>query len=160
MRLTKASLANPAAMAIIASVVVMLGALSLSNIPAQLLPQIEKPIVTVMTAWPGASPREVESELTVPVEEVLQGTPGMTELMSQAIQPADDLDQRAGHVGLERELELHEPEILRAPRHEFRHPRRALQDLLDGHRQLGLDLPRRRTRPRRHHRDDRFFDLR
>ena len=80
MRLTKLSLANPAAIAIVAAVVVLLGLLSVSRIPAQLLPQIEKPIVTVMTAWPGASPREVESELTVPVEEVLQGTPGLTEM--------------------------------------------------------------------------------
>ena len=82
MRLTQISLANPAAIAIVAAVIVMLGVLSLFSIPAQLLPQIEKPIVTVINAWPGASPREIESELTVPVEEVLQGTPGMTEMIS------------------------------------------------------------------------------
>ncbi len=80
MRLTKLSLANPAAITIVAAALVLLGLLSVVRIPAQLLPQIEKPIVTVMTAWPGASPREVESELTVPVEEVLQGTPGLTEM--------------------------------------------------------------------------------
>lgn len=80
MRLTKASLANPTAVAIVASVVLLVGVLAMLRIPAQLLPQIEKPVVTVFTAWPGASPREVESELTVPVEEVLQGTPGMTEM--------------------------------------------------------------------------------
>ncbi len=82
MRLTQLSLANPAAIAIVAAVIVLLGILSMMRIPAQLLPQIEKPIVTVFTAWPGAAPKEVESELTVPVEEVLQGTPGMTELVS------------------------------------------------------------------------------
>ncbi|MGB5258519.1 MAG: efflux RND transporter permease subunit [Woeseiaceae bacterium] len=82
MRLTRTSLANPAAVAIIGAVVVMVGVLSLFTIPAQLLPQIEKPIVTVVNAWPGASPREIESELTVQVEEVLQGTPGMTEMIS------------------------------------------------------------------------------
>ena len=80
MRLTRASLANPAAVAIVAAVVVMLGLLSISRIPAQLLPQIEKPVVTVSAAWPGASPREIESEITVPIEEVLQGTPNMTEM--------------------------------------------------------------------------------
>ena len=82
MRLTQISLANPAAIAIVAAVVVMLGVISMVNIPAQLLPQIEKPVVTVFTSWPGASPKEVESELIVPVEEVLQGTPGMTESSS------------------------------------------------------------------------------
>ena len=86
MRLTQLSLANPAVIAIVAAVIVLLGVLSVIGIPAQLLPQIEKPIVTVFTSWPGAAPREVESELTVPVEEVLQGTPGMTEMASWSMQ--------------------------------------------------------------------------
>ena len=80
MRLTRASLANPAAVAIVASVVVLLGFLSVFRIPVQLLPNIEKPVVTVSAAWPGASPREIESEITVPIEEVLQATPSMTEM--------------------------------------------------------------------------------
>ncbi len=82
MRLTQLSLANPAAIMIVAALVVLLGLLSLVRIPAQLLPQIEKPVVTIVNAWPGASPKEIESELGVPVEEVLQGTPGMTEMVS------------------------------------------------------------------------------
>ncbi len=82
MRLTRSSLANPAAVIIVAVVVLLLGVISVLRIPAQLLPPVEKPIVTVVNAWPGASPREIESELTVPVEEVLQGTPGMTDMYS------------------------------------------------------------------------------
>jgi len=80
MRLTRSSLANPAAVAIIAAVVVLLGIISVFRIPAQLLPQIEKPVVSIGAAWPGASPREIESEITVQIEEVLQGTPNMTEM--------------------------------------------------------------------------------
>ena len=80
MRLTRSSLANPSAVAIVAAVVVLLGIISIFRIPAQLLPQIEKPVVTVSAGWPGASPREIESEITVPIEEVLQGTPNMTEM--------------------------------------------------------------------------------
>lgn len=82
MRLTQASLANPAAVVIVAAVAVLLGVLSMLRIPAQLLPQIEKPVVSVGMAWPGASPREIEAELAVPIEEVLQGTPGMTEMIA------------------------------------------------------------------------------
>lgn len=51
MRLTRASLANPAAVAIVAAVVVLLGVISIFRIPAQLLPQIEKPVVSVGAAW-------------------------------------------------------------------------------------------------------------
>ncbi|MBT8081359.1 MAG: efflux RND transporter permease subunit [Gammaproteobacteria bacterium] len=85
MRLTRSSLANPAAVAIVAAVVVLFGILSVFRIPAQLLPRIEKPVMTVGAGWPGASPREIESEITVPIEEVLQGTPGMTEMSSWSV---------------------------------------------------------------------------
>ena len=82
MRLTRQSLKNPAAVAIVAAVVMLVGIASMLNMPVQLLPQIEKPIISVINQWPGASPAELESEITVPVEEVLQGTPGMTEMIS------------------------------------------------------------------------------
>ena len=82
MRLSKISLAIHAAIAVFAVAVVLLGILSLIGIQAQLLPLIDFPVVTVINAWPGAAPTEIESELTVPVEEVLLGTPGMTEMIS------------------------------------------------------------------------------
>lgn len=82
MRLTQQSLKNPAVVAVIAAIVALLGIISIVRIPAQLLPNIEKPIITVINYWPGASPAEIESEIGVPVEEVLMGTPGMTELVS------------------------------------------------------------------------------
>ncbi len=82
MKLTRRSLDNPAAVAVVAAAVMLLGVISLLNMPAQLLPQIQKPIITVINSWPGASPAELESEIGVPVEEVLQGTPGMTEMVA------------------------------------------------------------------------------
>ncbi|WP_262695937.1 efflux RND transporter permease subunit [Kordiimonas aquimaris] len=82
MKLTRQSIDNPAAVAIVAAVIMLLGIASIFQLPAQLLPQIQKPIISVINTWPGASPSELESEITVPVEEVLQGTPGMTEMMS------------------------------------------------------------------------------
>jgi multidrug efflux pump subunit AcrB len=82
MKLTRQSLNNPAAVAIVATAIMLLGIISIINMPAQLLPPIEKPIISVVNNWPGASPAEIESEITVPVEEVLQGTPGMTEMVS------------------------------------------------------------------------------
>ncbi|WP_100655591.1 efflux RND transporter permease subunit [Alteromonas flava] len=82
MKLTNSSLHNPVAVVIITFMVIALGVISLFKIPAQLLPNIEKPIVTVISSWPGASPAEIESELTVPIEEVLVGTPGMTDMVA------------------------------------------------------------------------------
>ena len=82
MKLTKLSLNNPIAVVIVTLMVLVLGVISLIKIPAQLLPNIEKPIITVISSWPGASPAETESELTVPIEEVLVGTPGMTDMVA------------------------------------------------------------------------------
>ncbi len=82
MRLTRQSLANPAAVIVITAIVVLLGIISMLRIPAQLLPDIEKPIISIINSWPGASPAEMESEVSVPVEEVLMGTPGMTDLQT------------------------------------------------------------------------------
>ncbi|WP_144394432.1 efflux RND transporter permease subunit [Pleionea sediminis] len=82
MRLTRQSLHNPAAVIVVTAIILLLGVISLVRIPAQLLPDIEKPIISVINSWPGASPAEMESEVSVPVEEVLMGTPGMTDLVS------------------------------------------------------------------------------
>lgn len=82
MELTQKSLNNPTAVVIMTLMVIVLGVASLISIPAQLLPNIEKPIITVITSWPGASPSETESELTVPIEEVVTGTPGMTDMVA------------------------------------------------------------------------------
>ena len=82
MKLTRQSLENPAAVAVVAAAIMLLGLISMLQMPAQLLPQIQKPVISVVNSWPGASPAEIESEIAVPVEEVLQGTPGMTEMQS------------------------------------------------------------------------------
>ncbi|MCP3673509.1 MAG: efflux RND transporter permease subunit, partial [Gammaproteobacteria bacterium] len=82
MRLTHLSINNPMVVASISAIILLLGIISIVYIPAQLLPKIEKPIITIINSWPGASPTEIESEVTVPVEEVLMGLPGMTDLQS------------------------------------------------------------------------------
>jgi multidrug efflux pump subunit AcrB len=81
-KLTKQSLNNPTTVVIVTLMLLVLGVISLVKIPAQLLPNIEKPVITVISSWPGASPAETESELTVPIEEVLVGTPGMTDMFA------------------------------------------------------------------------------
>lgn len=82
MYLTRQSINNPAIVAVISAVIVLLGIISMLTIPAQLLPNIEKPVITIINSWPGASPSEIESEITVRVEEALLGMPGMTDLES------------------------------------------------------------------------------
>src|SRR3569833_3465460 len=67
---------SPIAVAVIALFIGLLGTLSLSRLPLQLFPDINRPEISIQCAWRTASPEEVESELLEPLENVLQGMPG------------------------------------------------------------------------------------
>jgi len=75
---------NPVAMVVLVVFVGLLGLLSLSHLPLQLFPDIDRPQITIKAAWSTASPEEIESEILEPLEKVLQGLPGVEELEGNA----------------------------------------------------------------------------
>lgn len=77
MNWTKKSLANPAAVAVVAAIILLLGIVTLFSLPIQLFPDIDQPEIAIQTSWRAASPREVEAEIIEPLEDVLQGMPGV-----------------------------------------------------------------------------------
>ncbi len=82
MGLTKLCLKNPAAVAVVLALVALFGAVSISKLPIQLLPNIERPELGIWTGWRAASPREVESEIIEPIERELRGMPGLKTMQS------------------------------------------------------------------------------
>lgn len=82
MKLTEASLRNPAAVAVAVALVCAFGLMSLLDLPLQLFPDIERPQMSVQTSWRAASPQEMESEIVEPIEAVMQGLPGLEEIES------------------------------------------------------------------------------
>jgi len=80
MKLTEQSLKNPAAVIVVAAMMVLLGILMLTKLPVQLFPAIERPQLAVQTFWRAASPSEIESEIIEPIEEVMQGISGLEEM--------------------------------------------------------------------------------
>ena len=80
MDITGTSLKNPAAIAVGVVFVLLLGVYCLNRLPIQLFPDIESPRITIQTTWRAASPKEIESEIIEPIENVLQGLPGVTEM--------------------------------------------------------------------------------
>ncbi len=82
MGLTRLCLKNPAAAAVILAIVTLLGIISITQLPVQLFPAIERPQISIQTEWRAASPREIESEITEPIEREMRGIPGMTQLQS------------------------------------------------------------------------------
>jgi HAE1 family hydrophobic/amphiphilic exporter-1 len=61
---------------------VFVGALSYSRLGVDLLPDVERPQVTVFTALPGAGPEEIESSISQPIEEQLNTIAGIQEMRS------------------------------------------------------------------------------
>ena len=84
MNLTASSLKNPAGIAVAIAIILFFGAFSLSQLPVQLFPDIENPRISIQTGWRAASPREIESEIVEPIEAVLRGLSGLTEMSAYA----------------------------------------------------------------------------
>src|SRR5499427_313760 len=85
---------SPIGVIVIAVFVGLIGLLSLSRLPLQLFPDINKPELTIQTGWRTASPEEVESELLEPLENVMQGIPGIEEIEGNAIAEGATLNLR------------------------------------------------------------------
>jgi HAE1 family hydrophobic/amphiphilic exporter-1 len=64
-------------------IVVILGAVSLSRLRIDLLPNIELPTLTVRTQYEGASPEVMERLVTQIIEEIIGTVPGVEDIMSQ-----------------------------------------------------------------------------
>ena len=64
--------------------VVVLGLISVFNLPLELSPNAEFPKLTVTTTWNGVSPEVVEAYLTSPIESELAGIKGVKKISSRS----------------------------------------------------------------------------
>ncbi|MEM7020615.1 MAG: efflux RND transporter permease subunit [Pseudomonadota bacterium] len=80
--MTKLSINNPAAIAVVVVLIVLFGIISLRMLPIQLLPKVERPTISVFTNWRAAAPEEVEESIIQPQEEVLRRLQGLESMVS------------------------------------------------------------------------------
>ena len=73
---------NPVKVYVGAILAALFGTLSLGLIPKQLVPEVQNPVLTIETSWPGASPQEIEREIVLEQEEQLQGVEGLVKMSS------------------------------------------------------------------------------
>ena len=78
----KYSVKKPFTVVVAVIIVIILGAVAYTQTGIDLLPEMELPYVVVMTTYPGASPEEVESTVTRPLEEALATLSGMENISS------------------------------------------------------------------------------
>lgn len=82
--LIRFSLSQRALVLILAVVILVLGGITGRELPVDVLPDLTKPTVTILTEAPGLAPEEVETLVNVPLEGSLMGTAGITRLRSIA----------------------------------------------------------------------------
>ena len=61
------------------------GMISFSRLPIEAYPDVAPQWVQVITQWPGHAPKEVEKQITVPIETKMYGIPQMTNMRSHTI---------------------------------------------------------------------------
>lgn len=71
------SMKNRALIALITIVVAIFGGISLSSLKQELAPSIEFPQLSIVTAYPGASPDVVNTDVSTPIETAIQGITGL-----------------------------------------------------------------------------------
>ena len=81
----EACVRNPVKIAVGALLIVLFGLIALVRMPMQLIPEVQIPTLTVETRWPGASPQEVEREITQEQEEQLQSVEGVRKMTSESM---------------------------------------------------------------------------
>jgi len=82
MRLAQLSVNRPVTTLMIFVAIVVLGLVALSKLGLDLMPELEIPAVSVLTAYQGAGPEEIETLITEPMEDTLSTISGVDEVIS------------------------------------------------------------------------------
>jgi len=82
MKLTEVSIKRPAFITMVFTALAALGIFAYSQMGVDLLPKMDWPMVSVVTIYPGAGPKEVETTVSKPIEEALSSLNGLKHLRS------------------------------------------------------------------------------
>ncbi|MPW25758.1 MMPL family transporter [Alkalibaculum sp. M08DMB] len=80
--LSKFSVRKPYTVFVAVILILILGVISFMNLKTDLLPSLDLPYVVVVTPYPGASPEEVETVITRPIEQTLATTSNIKNVSS------------------------------------------------------------------------------
>lgn len=84
MSIPRVAIHRPITMFMLSATVVLLGLISLTRLPVDLLPDVSFPSITVRVGYPGVGPLEIEELVVRPLEQALAAVPGIEQINSTA----------------------------------------------------------------------------
>jgi hydrophobic/amphiphilic exporter-1 (mainly G- bacteria), HAE1 family len=88
MTLTEIAIKRPSLIIVLFSVLIGAGLLSYKQLSYELLPDFSQPVITITTPYPGASPSEVEQQVSKKIEDAMSGLEGLSEVNSKSLENA------------------------------------------------------------------------
>lgn len=83
-RIIKWSLQNRLIVVAISALLLVWGSYIAFNLPIDVFPDLNKPTITILTEAEGLAPEEVETQVSFPIETVMNGVPGVSRVRSQS----------------------------------------------------------------------------
>src|SRR5690348_15916349 len=77
---------RPVMATMLVALLLVLGAFSYKELGIDLFPNVDLPVVTVITTLKGASPEEMEAQVKKPIEEAINSASGIDELRSSTLE--------------------------------------------------------------------------
>ncbi|WP_366658128.1 efflux RND transporter permease subunit [Fodinicurvata sp. EGI_FJ10296] len=102
MVLSDISVKRPVLAIVMSAVIVVLGLFASSSLPIREYPDIDPPVISVSTAYPGAAPEVVSNEVTEPLERSLATVEGIASMESTS---RDGNSQISLEFGIDRDLD-------------------------------------------------------
>ena len=110
-RITRFSLKNGAAIVIIAILVMVGGLWSAANLRKESMPDVNIPVVAVVTPYPGAAPADVYDNVTEPLEKALRGVAGVKKVSAQS---NDSVSMVVAEFSYSQDMEKAETDVTKA----------------------------------------------
>ena len=82
MNVSSFSVKRPVLTIMASLIVIIIGAISLTRLSVDLMPDITYPTLSISAGYEDASPEEVEELITIPIEEAMSAVPGVDEVTS------------------------------------------------------------------------------
>ncbi|MCX7705991.1 MAG: efflux RND transporter permease subunit [bacterium] len=86
MNIVRLAIKRPVLVLVMFLIIILLGIFSFPRLKVDLAPQVDIPIVTVITVYPGAGPDQVQTLVTKPIEDAISTTNNLKSIRSSSIE--------------------------------------------------------------------------